>query len=193
MPHETSSSKPKKWTFFTLLGVVCFCWVIEIADWITPFLSFDGFGIRPRNLFGLIGIPLSPFLHIGFSHLMANTLPFLILGYIVLKAEKIHFYTASVMITLLGGLGTWLIAGPSEVHVGASGLIYGYFGYVMIRGFMEGRIKWVLTGVFTALFFGGMIFGVFPSESSLISWEGHLCGMIAGSWFGYKRVKRKSF
>lgn len=178
----------KSWTFMTLLSLVFFLYLFELVDQLTPFIKFDNLGILPRHLWGLVGIPLSPFLHADFAHLISNTFPFLVLGYIVLKAEKIHFVTASAFIVLLGGLGTWLIGNDNAVHIGASGLIYGYFGYVLVRGFREGRLKWIITGLFVLLFFGGMIFGVFPTRMG-VSWEGHLCGMLAGAWYGNKRVK----
>jgi len=131
-----------------------------------------------------------PFLHGGFGHLISNTFPFLVLGWIVLKAEGKAFVTATIVIILLGGLGTWLIAGKDELHIGASGLVYGYFGYVMTRAVMERNFIWIVIGLVVGLFFGGMFFGVIPGFSGRdISWEGHLCGMLAGVWFGWQRVK----
>lgn len=169
-----------------MLAAVAFVWVLEIID-LLPGLNLDIFGVHPRSIFGLIGIPLMPFLHGDFSHLLSNTVPFLILGWIVLKAEKKNFIVATATIILLGGIGTWLIGRTDSVHIGASGLVYGYFGYVMVRAFMERRPKWIVTGLFVGLFYGSMIFGVLPVFKQEISWEGHLCGMVAGMWFGWRR------
>lgn len=178
-------------TFGSLLGILLLWYGIEIID----FLIFDGWldvwGVRPRELGGLIGIPLMPFLHGGFAHLMSNSIPFLILGYIVLKAEKIQFIYASVTITLIGGLGTWLIGrGGASVgaHIGASGLIYGYFGYIMMRGMSERRIGWIIIALIIGISYGSLIFGALPTVGAGISWEGHLCGMLAGAWFGRGRA-----
>lgn len=183
-----------KLSFFWLFSILILFYVIELVDLIVFKGSLDTLGIYPRTISGLKGIPLMPFLHGGFGHLFANSLPFIVLGYIVLKSEKVRFIEASVVIVLIGGLGTWLI-GRSSYHIGASGLIYGYFGYVMARGLYEKNMKWIVIAVLTGVFFGGMIFGVIPSGDSPVSWEGHLSGMLAGFFYGKKRsrsIKAKS-
>lgn len=197
-PVSASQNKlnQRKWSRFIpeslrgLLGAVAFVWVIEIIDLI-PGLNLDLFGVHPRSIFGLIGIPLMPFLHADFTHLLSNTVPFLVLGWIVLRAEKRNFIVATVTIILLGGIGTWLIGRANSVHIGASGLVYGYFGYVMVRAFMERRPMWILAGLFVGIFYGSMILGVLPAHNQRISWEGHLCGMAAGMWFGWRRSKER--
>ena len=177
-------------TFGALLSIVAIWWGIEIVDHILFSGGLDRYGIYPRELSGLLGVLFAPFLHGDYSHVLSNTVPFLLLGYIVLKAERLHFYLTSLAIIVVGGLGTWLI-GRESVHVGASGLIYGYFGYVILRGIGEKKIKWILLAIVVGVVFGGMIWGVFPSVGKQgISWEGHLCGMIAGGVIGYKRAKR---
>jgi len=174
-----------------LVLAVVLAYILEAIDFILPGQPLDALGVRPRTLLGLIGIPLMPFLHGGFGHLISNTIPFLILGWIVMKAEKENFIVATTVIILLGGIGTWLIGSPG-LHIGASGLIYGYFGYVMTRAIMERKLMWILIGLAVGIFFGGMIFGVFPKfGNDLISWEGHLCGMLAGAWFGWNRTKEQ--
>lgn len=182
--RNRSSNLTERPTFWYLLDALLIAWVIEAVDQFILGGSLDKFGIHPRNLYGLLGIPLMPWLHGGFAHLSANTLPFLCLGYIMLKSEGRRFFYSSAIIILLGGFGTWLIAGKGEVHIGASGLIYGYFGYVMTRAIIEKRPIWLLTGILVALFYGGMIFGVLPQNQHSISWEGHLTGMLAGIWLG---------
>ena len=191
---QQSSSK-SSWISFIpesirgLLVAVGFVWALEIID-LLPIINLDAFGVRPRSVFGLIGVPFMPFLHKDFSHLLSNTFPFLVLGWIVLRAEKSDFIVATVTIILLGGLGTWLIGDKQSVHIGASGLVYGYFGYVMIRAIMELRVVWILTGLAVGFFYGSMISGILPIQQQGISWEGHLCGMAAGVWFGFKRSKK---
>ena len=182
--RNRSANFTERPTFLYLLDLLLIAWVIEAVDQFLLGGSLDRFGIHPRNFYGLLGIPLMPWLHGGFAHLSANTLPFLALGYIMLKSEGRRFFYSSAIIILLGGLGTWLIAGKGEVHIGASGLIYGYFGYVMTRAIIEKRPIWLLTGILVALFYGGMIFGVLPQNQLPVSWEGHLTGMLAGIWLG---------
>lgn len=173
-----------------LLLAVIFVWVLELIDVILPGQPLNSFGVRPRSILGLIGIPLMPFLHGGIGHLFSNTLPFLILGWIVYQAEGKNFIAATVVIILLGGLGTWLIAGEGELHIGASGLVYGYFGYIIARAFLERDVRWIFTGLVVGFFFGSMIFGAIPGLAGYqVSWEGHLCGLLAGGWFGWRKSK----
>jgi membrane associated rhomboid family serine protease len=188
-PRKSRTERP---TFLYLLDLVLLAWVVECIDQFLLGGGLDRFGIHPRNPYGLIGIPLMPWLHGGFAHLSSNTLPFLTLGYIMIKSEGRRFYYSSAAIILLGGLGTWLIADPGEVHIGASGLIYGYFGYVMTRAIIESRPLWLFTGILVALFYGSMVFGVLPQSGQPISWEGHLMGMLAGIWLGKRHKGMRS-
>ncbi len=204
MPEEITSIKlpdlpgqgPVKWykkislNLRILLALAATLWAIEIIDLI-PGINLDAFGVRPRTLGGLIGIPLMPFLHGDFSHLLSNTFPFLILGYIVLKAERKTFILATISITLLGGLGVWLVGRGESVHIGASGLVYGYFGYVITRAFIERNFIWIITGIVVLFFYGSLLTGALPIHDQPISWEGHLFGMLAGGWFGWRRSKKK--
>lgn len=192
----TTPSEEKPFTIKSLVIIAAVVWAIELIDLFLLGSRLDVLGIHPRTWFGLIGIPLMPFLHGGIAHVLSNTLPFLVLGWIMIQAEKKRFLGVSLAIILLGGIGTWLIGGIGsdrpEIHVGASGLIYGYFGYVMVRAFLEKRLIWIITGLLVGFFFGGMIFGVIPLQQDGVSWEGHLCGLLAGAWIGRCRtVKRK--
>lgn len=183
----TKTKQKDYFTFGTLASIVLLWWVIELIDRIFFAGGLDSYGIRPREISGLLGIFFAPFLHGDFKHVLSNTIPFLILGFIVLKADRKQFYYTSLAIIVLGGLGTWLV-GRSSFHIGASGLVYGYFGYVIVRGFSEKRVKWILLALAVGVFFGGMIWGVLPSVEGRISWEGHLFGMLAGGWIGRKRA-----
>ena len=175
-----------------LLGFLAIAWTLELIDFI-PFVSeysLDRFGVRPRSTIGLIGLLLMPFLHGDLPHLISNTLPFLLLGFIVLKAEKKQFIIASLAIILLGGFGTWLFGSSNSNHIGASGLVYGYFGYIMVRAYMERKIIWMITGVVVAIVYWQFILGALPMQDRTISWLGHLCGLVAGGWFGRKRTEQ---
>ena len=165
-----------------LLTLVVLAWGVEVLD-VLIFKDLDRFGIRPRQVNGLPGVVLSPWLHVGWGHLIANTLTFLGLGLVVLYAEGRRFIGTTLMLVILSGLGTWLIGRGNSVHVGASGLIYGYFGYLLGRAFWERRLGWAIVGILVGVIYGGMIWGVVPTEGR-VSWEGHLAGFVTGVWLG---------
>ena len=160
---------------FSLLGVM---WAVEILD-LLPFIHLDRFGIRPRSAAGLAGIVCAPFLHAGFGHLIANSLPFVMLGGIVLLGGRRVFWRVTLFVTLAGGLGVWLFAGRFTNHVGASGLIFGYLGFLLARGYFEKSMPWMLAACAILIAYGGLLFGVLPIHAG-ISWQGHLFGLLAG-------------
>ena len=153
-------------------------WCVLIFDRLLAGSRLQEFGIRPRHLAGLVGIPLAPFLHGDFSHLAANTIPFAVLGSLMLLRSVRHFLTATLIIVVLGGLGVWLF-GSNSTHIGASGLIFGYFGFLILRGWFERSVSSVVIALIVILLYGGLISGVMPGETGA-SWENHLCGFLAG-------------
>ena len=164
-------------TFTWLIGFVALLWAIAILNQLVG-LDLQRFGIVPRDPDGLRGIPLHVFLHQGLGHLLSNTGPLLVLGGLTAMRGGRLLFAGSVFITIFAGLGVWLI-GRSGVHVGASGLIFGYFGYLVARGFYEHSLRAILTALAVAFFYWGLIFGVLPSDD-FVSWEGHLFGLIGG-------------
>jgi membrane associated rhomboid family serine protease len=165
-------------------GLVAIFWFLEVIDWIFFHGSLDRLGIRPRTLIGLRGILLAPLLHAGFGHLLANTVPFLILGWFVMVRRQVDFYAVTGITALVSGLGIWLIGPARSVHIGASGLIFGYFGFLLFRGYFERSISSVLWSVFVGLLYGGMLFGIFPRGVG-ISWQAHLFGFAGGALAAY--------
>lgn len=165
-----------------LLFIVAVAWGIELADRILP-VHLEGWGIQPRRLRGLPGVILSPWLHGAWDHLIANTVTFLGLGIVMLVAEGKRFVETSWLLVLASGLGTWLIGRGGATHIGASGLIYGYFGYILGRAIWERRLGWALAGIGVGLLYGGMIWGVLPTRA-YVSWEAHLAGLLGGMWLG---------
>ena len=161
-----------------LFGLVAFAWALEIVD-VLLFGLLDNFGIKPRTLPGIWGIFASPFLHAGFGHLISNTIPFLILGGVVLMGGRKVFVSASLFIILIGGGALWTLGPGNTVHVGASLLIFGYLGFLIARGLFEKSVFWVVVGVVILIFYGGMLQGILPSDP-YVSWRGHLFGFIAG-------------
>lgn len=152
-------------------------WGVELCNLLVGH-RLSAWGIVPRSLFGLLGIPLSPFLHANFFHLLVNTLPFVILGSFVMLQGKKTFLEVSLLIIFLGGVGVWLL-GRSAVHVGASGVIFGYFGFLVTHGWYSRNRTALLVGLLTLLLYGGMLWGVLPT-TPWISWEGHLFGLLVG-------------
>lgn len=165
---------------FQLLGLILIVlWSVEIIDVFVFGGRLNQYGIRPRSLKGLWGIPLAPFLHGGFNHLIANTVPMLTLSWWVMLRSISTWFTATILITLLGGAGTWLIARGGSVHIGASGLVFGYLGFLVARGYYERTMGAIAISLFVMVTYGAMFWGVFPTQSG-ISWESHLFGLVSG-------------
>lgn len=166
--------------FKILIISIAVLWLVEIVDFLIFQGSLDSYGIRPHSTIGLRGIVLAPLLHGGFGHLMANTVPFLTLGWLTMIQETSDFYVASITSALIGGLGVWIFGAPNSVHIGASILIYGYLGFLLLRGYFQKNFPSIALSIFVAIAYGSFIWGVFPSQLG-VSWQGHLFGFIGGA------------
>ena len=155
-------------------------WVLELADVFLLGQSLNAYGVIPRRPVGLVGIVLMPLLHGGLAHVAANTMSFLVLGWLVMLRSVTEFTFVTVTTMLLTGVGLWLFGASQTVYIGASGLIFGYFGYLLWRGSYERSGYAVLVAVFVAIFYGGLIWGVFPQQPG-VSWEAHLLGLVSGA------------
>ncbi|MDG2992305.1 rhomboid family intramembrane serine protease [Candidatus Synechococcus calcipolaris G9] len=162
-----------------MFGLVGFMWVLEIINQFLFGNRLNYFGIVPRSIPGLMGIVFSPFLHVDFAHLIANTLPFLILGWWVLLRGIAMFLQVSIITMVVSGLGVWLFSAPNTVTVGASGLIFGYLGFLLLRGFFERSWLALFFSVIALIGYGSIIWGVLPIVPG-VSWQGHLFGFIGG-------------
>ena len=162
-----------------LATLVAIFWVVVILNVMIFNGRLNQLGIMPRNLIGLRGILFAPFLHGGFYHVLANTAPFIVLGWLVMLRNIGDFYTVSVISALVSGGGTWLFGSSNSVHVGASGVIFGYFGYLLFRGYFERSFVAIAISLAIAVTYGSLLWGVLPTRS-YISWEGHLFGFIGG-------------
>jgi membrane associated rhomboid family serine protease len=162
------------------LLLVAVMWLLEAIDVVLRG-RLDGEGIVARNPDGLVGVLLSPFLHAGFAHLMANTVPLLVLGALVAHADRRRFWSVTALVVVLGGLGTWLIAPSRSVTIGASGLVFGYLVYLLVVG-VRTRHWWdLLVGVAVLLVYGTLLLGALPwMAAANVSWQAHLCGALAG-------------
>lgn len=152
-------------------------WVSEMLDAIA--FNLDQYGIEPRELDGLSGIVFAPFLHAGFGHLIGNTIPFLFLGAVIAVGGLARVALVTVIIALVGGLGTWLVAPEGSIHIGASGIVFGYATYLLTRGFFS-RSMWHLgVGLIVLLVYGTtLLFGLVPTPG--VSWQGHFFGGVGG-------------
>lgn len=177
--QETRALVRELKTQVTILGgFVALMWLIELVDILVFRQALNIYGILPRQIIGLRGILFAPFLHGGLGHLIANTLPFLILGWFVMLRETSDFFVVTGITMLVSGLGVWLFGSPG-LHIGASGIIFGYLGFLLLRGYFERNIPSILLSLIVGVLYGSAIWGVLPLQQG-ISWEGHLFGFIGG-------------
>ena len=167
-------------TQVTILGIfVSLFWIVEFVDRFFFRGWLDRFGIAPHQFIGLRGILFAPFLHGNFPHLIANTVPFLILGWLVMLQETSDFWIVTIITMIVGGLGVWLFAAPGSVHIGASSLIFGYLGFLLLRGYFQRNVASILLSIIVGVLYGSLIWGVLPTQPG-ISWQGHLFGFLGG-------------
>lgn len=158
-------------------GMAVLMWVSEVVDLLLG--GLDSLGIEPRSVDGLSGVVLAPFLHAGFGHLAANTVPFLVMGALIALSGARRVLAVTVIVVLVSGVGTWLVAPPSTLHIGASGVVFGYAAYLVARGVFDRRPHYLATGVLVAFLYGtSLLFGLLPQAG--ISWQAHLFGMLGG-------------
>ena len=171
-------------------GFVALIWVLELVDSLLLNGGLDTFGIVPRQIAGLQGVLFAPFLHAGFEHVFANTLPFIILGWFVMLRSMRTFFVVSIIAILVSGLGTWVTGPSGSIHLGASGLIFGYFGYLLSRGYFERSWQAILWSIFVALIYGWMLLGILP-RGLQVSWQSHLFGFLGGVLAAYWLAKER--
>ncbi len=175
-----------KKNFLPVIVLVAVIWVVEVVNFLLGH-GLTSWGILPRRASGLIGIPLAPFLHAGLWHAVSNTGPLLTLGALTLIGGKTRFWASTVGIVLLSGILVWLFA-RGVPHVGASGLVFGYFGALLARAYFERGLFSIAVACVTMILYGGILWSMLPLRS-YISFEGHLFGLIAGiavAWLDHK-------
>lgn len=161
---------------FLLLGA---CWAVEVMNYADDGALSARYGIRPHDTGQIWHIFTAPFLHAGLDHIMANSVPLAIFGFLAALRGVSRFISVSLIIIVASGLGVFFLSAPDSVTVGASGLIFGYFGYLLARGFVEHRASDIVVAVIIAVFYGTMIFGALPGQPG-ISWQAHMFGLIGG-------------
>ena len=166
---------------------VLLLWLIQLLQWGLN-LDFGVFGIFPRTFSGLDGIILSPLIHGGWSHLASNTIPLLVLGFLMIYFYRNVAYRVILFIWLLDGIGVWLI-GRDAYHIGASGIVYGMASFLFFSGILRKNRQLLALSLAVVFIYGSMIWGMFPYVTD-ISWEAHLVGFLAGIFFAvYYRQK----
>ncbi|HET7688842.1 MAG TPA: rhomboid family intramembrane serine protease [Nocardioidaceae bacterium] len=156
---------------------VVLLYVVEVLD---RLFQLEGNGIEPREADGLDGILWAPLLHGSWVHLVGNTVPLLVLGFMILLSGVRQWLSVTAVVWLVAGAGTWLTGGDNTVHLGASSLVFGWLTYLLLRGFFSRRVGQILLGVVVLVLYGGALWGVLPGQPG-ISWQGHLFGAIGGA------------
>jgi membrane associated rhomboid family serine protease len=161
-----------------MIGWLALLWAIEIVNALSG-QRLDTYGITPRKTGELLDIVPAAFLHVGYSHLASNSLPLLVLGFIAALGGIARYLAVALTITVISGLGVWLISPAHSVTLGASGLIFGLFGYLVIRGFVDRRALDVIVGLIVGVLYGSILWGVLPTATG-VSWQAHLFGLVGG-------------
>lgn len=175
-PHRSTPQWAR--AAIAIAAAVALLYVIELIDVISGDSLQDG-GIEPRELDGLWGILFAPLLHDDWAHLASNTVPLLVLGFMVVLASVMRGAAVVAIIWVVAGFGTWLIGGANTNHIGASGIVFGLLAYLIVRGIFSRSAIQIAIGLVVLVFYGGMLWGVLPSGPR-ISWEGHLFGAVGG-------------
>jgi membrane associated rhomboid family serine protease len=162
-----------------LAGIVGLMWVVEVINWIDGY-GLDNDGIIPRNFGHLWGIFTSPFIHANFApHLLDNTIPLVFMGLIIALAGASRLALVTLIIIVVGGLGTWLIAPSGTVTIGASGIVFGYATYLLTRGIFNRSVLEIATGIVVGAIWGAALLSSLAPQPN-VSWQAHVCGAIGG-------------
>ncbi len=179
---ETVLAEARK-ALFVMVGFLALIWVIQIANWADHYqLTFD-YGIRPRDAGSLPDILSAPFLHFSWAHIEGNSGPLFIFGFLAAYRGVTRFLGVTVLVILTSGLGAWLFESPGSVGAGASGVVFGYFGYIMVRGFFDRHAIDMLLGAVMALCFAYQFTVLLPQAG--IGWQAHIGGLAGGVAAGW--------
>ncbi|WP_157493789.1 rhomboid family intramembrane serine protease [Draconibacterium sediminis] len=196
-PKNLDPEMEKKIFFHSLLFPALFVlllWIVKIVE-LSSGLSFVEFGIFPRHINGLQGILFSPFIHSDFSHLISNSLPFFILGFMLIYFYRRISYRIFFLLYILSGISTWFM-GREAWHIGASGVVYALAAFHFVSGIIRSDVRLLTLSAIVVFLYGGLVWGLLPIRPE-ISWEGHLSGAIFGVAlaFYYRKyiVRREKF
>ena len=161
------------------VGYLAVIWAVFFINTVFFAGQLNAFGIRPRDTAGLIGIVCAPFLHGGVDHIVSNSIPGAIFCFLVAAPSRRTWWEVSLIVMLVSGIGTWCFGGVGTIHVGASGMIYGWLAYLVVRGFFNRSFRQILLGVVLGLFYSSLVWGVLPLSEG-VSWQAHLFGAVGG-------------
>jgi membrane associated rhomboid family serine protease len=179
-PPERSLLTAVKTQAAVLIALVLLLWLVHLLNVAIFSGQLLNYGIMPGRLVGLRGILFAPLLHGSFAHLLANTLSLVVLGWLTLLGGQRDFWLTTTVVMLTAGLGTWLLGAPNSIHIGASGLIFGYFGRLLLRGYFARSFGAVALSLLVGVMYGSLLWGVLPSSLG-ISWQSHLFGFLGGA------------
>jgi membrane associated rhomboid family serine protease len=165
-------------SFIVIASFTALLYVSEAVD-TTLGGALDRNGIIPHEVDGLDGVLWAPLLHAGWPHLLTNTVPLLVLGFLAMAGGFGQFVAVTATIWIIGGLGTWLTGGADTLHIGASGLIFGWLTFLLVRGFFARSFGQIVLAVALFMLYGGALLGVLPGQPG-VSWQGHLFGALGG-------------
>lgn len=188
--HAPTQTRPRSTPGAALRVILLFVlglYLVELADQLSGSRLQGSGGIEPRRTEGLDGVLFAPVLHGPWEHLMANTVPLLVFGFLLLLAGVRRWLVVTAAVWLVGGVGVWLTGGAGTVHVGASVLVFGWLSYLLLRGVFSRQAGQIGLGVLLLVLYGGVLWGVLPGQPG-ISWQGHLFGAVGGGvaawWLG---------
>ncbi len=165
--------------FGALAVFVAAIWAIQALNWATGYSLNAVFGLIPRNASGLDGIIAMPVLHGSFAHLMSNTPPLLISGALLMATASRALFAVNSVIIVLGGSLVWIF-GSSAIHIGSSGLVFGWLGFLVVRGFVDRSLVTLGVSLLVGFLYGSLLWGVLPGQPG-VSWEAHAFGALAGA------------
>lgn len=184
---------PSSWSgaLIVMAGFLTVLWGVQIANAANDY-AFNRFGLQPRSVAGLWGILTQPFLHESWGHLLSNTVPLAAIGWTLLLSGWRVFCFVTAVVIVLGDFLTWLVAPSGQVIVGASGLVFGWLGYLLARAYFTRRFKWIVTAIALLVFFGTLLGSLLPTVDARVSWQSHVTGFVVGVFVGWLLHPRRS-
>ena len=169
--------------FFVMAGFLAVIWILQIANWADHYQITLDYGIRPRDVASLPEVISAPFLHFSWAHIEGNSGPLFIFGFLAAYRGVRKFIWVTILIILTSGLAAWLAEPSNTIGAGASGLVFGYFGYIMVRGFFDRHLIDMVIGAIMALCFAYQFTVLVPRAG--IGWQAHIGGLVGGIAAGW--------
>ncbi len=192
-PHqaEIDLSEARK-ALFLMVGFIALIWIIQVVNWADHYQPDFSYGILPRSVSHLPDIFTAPFLHFTWDHIESNSGPLFVFGLLAAYRGVVRFLALTLLVAVTSGLAVWFFQGSGKVSVGASGIIFGYFGYVVVRGLIDRNLIDALIGLVMALSFAYLVTGAIPGAAGHVSWLGHMGGLVGGVLGGWLLRSRRA-